>query len=76
MLGEGGGGVLGEVCEDVAEEGLGGVAFEGFALVFEGEVKVDLGRGQAAMAEELLKGEELHAAVEGLGGEGVAEGMG
>ena len=42
---------------------------------FLGDVGVDLGRGQAAVAEQLLDAPEVGAAVEEVGGEAVPEGV-
>ena len=47
-----------------------------FAEAAAGDVGVDLGGGEAGVAEELLDGAEVGAVLQQVGGEGVAEGVG
>jgi hypothetical protein len=47
-----------------------------FAEAAAGEVGVDLGGGEAGVAEEFLDGAKVSAGLQQVGGEGVAEGMG
>ena len=40
-----------------------------------GDVRVDLGRAEAGVTEDLLDGSQVRAAVEQVGGRGVAQGV-
>ena len=49
---------------------------DGFVEAFDADVGIDLGGGKAGVAKELLYRFEVGAAIEEVGGEGVAQSVG